>query len=356
MESRRRRLALVLAADFLAIGATTRFVMIFEYLLRLKPTYWLLDWNVYYAAAIDLVQRSLYRIPLSEPGARLEVEVFNYPPLAAAWALPLLPLGREAGGFVWVLAGLAFVTAGLFLTAKAIELSRPWLWVPALLFGFSLLWSPVVGHVGLGNNNDLMFLLVAGFVVAHIQGHQRTAGTLLALAVATKLWPVALLALVVRERRWTELRWVAGVLVAQGVVFLAWMGPDVLRPPLEAIFINVPRDLLGQPVIWTTAFRVWWDWWPSWGTYAVAILLVAIPARGRLGLGLGILGGLALNANLWHHYVFVFLLGIGLILRGVDWRALASRAPVGRTAPQPAAPGLSSQTGASRSEPAPRRG
>lgn len=325
MDSRRRCLALVLAADFLAIGAITRLIMILEYLLRLKPTYWLLDWNVYYAAAIDLVQRSLYRIPLNEPGARLEVDVFNYPPLAAAWALPLLPLGREVGGFVWVLAGVGFVVAGLFLTARAIELPRPWFWVPAILFLFSLLWSPVVGHVGLGNNNDLMFMLVAGFAVAHLAGHQRTAGVLLALAVATKIWPVALLVLVVRERRWTELRWVAGILAAQGIAFLAWLGPEGLPQLFEAIFINVPRDLLAQPVIWTTAFRVWWDWWPSWGTYVVAILLVAIPARGRLGLGLGILGGLALNANLWHHYLWVFLLGVALIIRAEDWRLISSR-------------------------------
>jgi hypothetical protein len=332
VNSRRWRLAPIIAGDFLAVGAATRLILILEQLQRLRPTYWLLDWNVYYAAAIDLVQRDLYRIPLSEPRARLEVDVFNYPPLAAAWALPLIPLGRELGGLVWVLMGVAFAIAGLYLSARVLELRHPWLWVAAVWFFFSLLWSPVVGHIALGNNNDLMFLLAAGFVASHLSGHQRLAGVLLALAIATKLWPVALLVLVLRERRWTELRWTVGVLVAQGIAFLGWLGPDVLPLLFQAVVLNVPHDLLGQPVIWTTAFRVWWDWWPAWGTYVVAIVLVALPASGRLGVGLCILGGLALNANLWHHYVWVFLLGVALVVRGIDWRYLSSRTPGLRSA------------------------
>ena len=45
--------------------------------------------------------------------------------------------------------------------------------------------------------------------------------------------------------------------------------------------------------------------------------LVAIPARGRSGLGLGIIAGLSLNANLWFHYVWSFALGWTLLAAGI---------------------------------------
>ena len=35
------------------------------------------------------------------------------------------------------------------------------------------------------------------------------------------------------------------------------------------------------------------------------------------GLGLGIMAGLALNSNLWHHYLLTVLLGLALIASGL---------------------------------------
>jgi hypothetical protein len=280
---------------------------------------WLFDWNVYHAAALDLMDRTLYRVALVEPGHALPIEFFNYPPLAAAWAVPLLPFGREPGGVVWVVLMVLATSAGSLLGSRAIGLS--WIWT-LLLAGVGLAlysyWPHIVNDILLANNNHLVFGLMGGFALAHVRGHERVAGILLALAVGTKLWPVALIALLLRERRWREMRWLAGGVAVQGVLALAWLGPDVIGPMLPAIVgQNVSRGGTGTvPVLWTSWARAAWDWWPDWGGYAVASVLLVAPFAGLLGLGLGIIGGLSLNLYLWHHYAPVFGFGAVLVAMG----------------------------------------
>ena len=281
---------------------------------------WLYDWNVYHAAAIDLLERALYRVPLIEPGHALPIDFFNYPPLAAAWAVPLLPFGREPGGIAWLLIGIAATSVGALLGARAIGL--PWKWA-AFLAGAALAvyahWPPVEAGILLGNNSHLVFGLVAGFALAHMRGHQRVAGVLLGLAIGTKLWPLALVVLLLRERRWPELRWAAGVLLVQAALVVAWLGPDVAGPMIDAIAGgNLGRSEPAiEHVIWTGWARVALDWWPDWGAYAVAAALLLVPAVGRLGLGLGIVAGLSLNLYLWHHYAPALVLGVLLTAAGV---------------------------------------
>jgi len=124
------------------------------------------------------------------------------------------------------------------------------------------------------------------------------------------------------------MRWATAALAVQAVLALAWLGVDVIGPMVPAIVgQNVSRGETGTvPVLWTTWARAAWDWWPSWGSYAVAVTLMVVPAIGRLGLGLGIIGGLSLNAYLWHHYAPVFAFGVVLIVVGAIarlWRMSA---------------------------------
>jgi hypothetical protein len=282
---------------------------------------WLYDWNVYHAAGGQLLDRTLYRAPLVQPGHELPIAAFNYPPLASAWAVPLLPLGRETGGVVWLIVAVMATTIGAVLGARALGLRWSWAWVAGGLGLAFYATSPyIAADVVLGNNNHLMLALVAGFALAHLSGHQRLAGLLLALAIGTKLWPVALLVLVLRERRWRELRWTVGALAMQGALTLALLGPDVVGAMLAAVLgQNLARGAMRDaPVLWISALHVWWRWWPVWGGYAIAGALILVPLTGRLGLGLGIIAGLSLNANLWHHYAPVFVLGLLFIAFGLS--------------------------------------
>jgi hypothetical protein len=329
------RVALPIFTVVLWAGWAARTAGILLTYSRLLPRVdvWLYDWNVYHAAAGQLMDRTLYRAALLQPGHELPIAAFNYPPLAAAWAIPLLPLGREPGGVVWLIAGVLATSIGALLGARALGLQWSWAWVASGLGLAIYATSPyIAADVLLGNNNHLMLALVAGFALAHLSGHQRVAGLLLALAIGTKLWPVALLVLVLREGRLSELRWTVGALAVQGALTLAFLGPDVVAVMLAAVLgQNLARDAMGDaPVLWTSALRVWWEWWPVWGSYAIAGALLLVPVTGRLGLGLGIIAGLSLNANLWHHYAPVFVLGLLFIAFGLSVATPAGRARCAR--------------------------
>ena len=277
------------------------------------PHWFQIDWRVYVAGARDLLDRTLYRESLYVDGLPLPVTEFNLPPLSALWAVPLAGFQLESGGVVWQLAMAAALGVSAYLIAKTLRVARP-----ALLAGVALL--PLAVHVsyleGLigGTNQNLVLAFVSLFAWAHLHGRQRTAGIALALAIGTKLWPVALLPLLLRERRWASLRWTAGLLVLQVCATAVWLGPDVGAHMLEAIRIDIPIE---SAVIGFTALRLMHEWWPAWVAPVVALVFVALPVRGRAAVGLGILAGLAVIPRLWLPYLPTVLAAVALIAADV---------------------------------------
>jgi hypothetical protein len=319
------RLTLITAAAFgwLAFVFTTvRYVALSVALEQQQPLFIYLDWRVYATGAAQLLDRSLYRVPLDAGTAPLPLDVFNLPPLAAAAALPFLPLGADAL-LAWQLLG----AAGVALAAMAIGRLLGSDWRGAVLWGGVGLGAYVAldrlavrdelnywwGLV-LGNSGYLMLGLMAAFALAHTTGRERGAGLLLSVAIGIKVWPVALLPLLLRERRWTTVAWAGAALAIQGLFFVLWLGPDVVAPALAALGEHVEADTL---VIGVSAIGSVVSWWPVWAPAAAGVLLVLVPARGLTGLGLGILAGLAAIANLWGHYLPTILFGAILVAGGL---------------------------------------
>lgn len=131
--------------------------------------------------------------------------------------------------------------------------------------------------------------------------------------MATKIWPVALFPLLLRERRWAEIAWAAGTISVTSLAAVAWLGPEVIDDMVSALRTTVPV-LPGNPVLWVTWFREHTEWWPRWGAPILAALLRLIPARGLPGIGLGIVAGVTLVPNIWGHYLPVLVFGVGLII------------------------------------------
>lgn len=270
-----------------------------------RNSVWLYDWRVYYAGALDLVERDLYRdAGISVGKLAMPVVVFNNPPMAAVIPIPLLPFGYELGGFIWVVAGATALLGSALGAARVTRTSFGLAW-----FGiFWLLYTTqpfFVRTIVLGNVNSFMLPIVVGFTWAHLKGHRRVAGMLLGLAIAIKVWPLLIGFLLIREKRWLEIAWAGGFVAAQGLLIMLWLGPDALPNMVNALrtMVPIPAEVV---VLWTTWARETLGWWPTWGSIAVAGLLVVIPARGRLGLGLALLAGLSLVANLWDHYLPTF--------------------------------------------------
>lgn len=273
---------------------------------------WLLDWHVYAAAGRDLLARSLYHVPLEYPGWPLPVEQFNLPPLAAGWAVPFLPLPGDLAGMAWLAVGIGASLAALWILAdRILGLPRPWIWAGLLVAAYAQL--PSFGfHLALGNINDLMLGLVAVFVVLHLGRRYRAAGIVLGLAAATKIWPLVLAIVLVRERRWQELKWFAITVAVVALGGVAWLGPDVVPRIVDAMRLTVVVEP-GNPVLWVTYLREHTAWWPAWGAILLSAGLLAVPARGRLGLGIGVIAGVTLIPNIWAHYLPTMVFGLGLM-------------------------------------------
>lgn len=291
------------------VSTTARYVWISVMRYEEQPFFVGYDWRVYATGAEHLLDRSLYAVRLAPGGMPIPVDHFNLPPLAAALALPLLPLSFAAAVAVWQVVNAAALAFAVTVVPRLLGLAHRW-WLP--LGGIALGAYALSEHVPspdelnywwglvLGNNSFLVLGMVAAFSVAYRSGRDRPAGLLLALAVGTKVWPVAVLPFLLREGRWTVLRWAAAGLALQALVFLAWLGPDVVPDMIRALGTSVEARTL---VIGVSAPGEILPWWPPWAPVVVAGLLVLIPARGLVGLGLGLLAGLAAIDNLWGHYL-----------------------------------------------------
>lgn len=305
----RRFLGVAGVLGWLSFAFVTHYAITTGWQLLTDPLARHYDWHVYLSGARDLLDGSLYRVPLSLDGLPMAVTQFNYPPGSALLAVPLAWMDPAFGGVVWQVLSAGGLAGGAYLTAAVLGARPPWAWAGIALGVYAWHESYRDGIVS-ANNNFIMLAVLAGFCLAYVRRSDGWAGALLAVAIGVKLWPLVLFAPALRERRWAVI-WVAGVGLAIQIAFaLAWLGVDVLPHLVEALRHDVP-SLPG--VIWISALRRSVDWWPVWGGAAVAIVLLLLPLRGRADLGVAILAGLAAIPNLWNHYWPVALMALALI-------------------------------------------
>lgn len=275
------------------------------------------DWHVYWAAARDLVEGDLYRVPLDAVGRTLSADEFNLPPLSAAWAVPLLALPVLVGGYVWQAVAVAAIASSAIAAASTLRIPRPWL-IAGLALGPLALTLPYLEGLHLGTNNFLVLALVAGASWAYLARRDTAAGLLLGLAVATKLWPATLLVVALRERRPRVAGLAAAVVGIQSLVLFGWLGFDALGYAVDNFRDPIPATgfLIGP-----TAVPGLRDAWHSGLGLVVAFALLALPLRGRAAIGAATLAGLAVIPNLWVHYAPTVLFGVALIAADI-WRTI----------------------------------
>jgi Glycosyltransferase family 87 len=271
------------------------------------------DWHVYWAGANDLVSGDLYRVPLDAGGRELSAEQFKLPPLSAVWAVPLLAVPIDSGGYVWQVIAALSIAATAVVACAAARIERPLLAAGLILGPLSLTLLYVEG-LHLATNNYLVLGLVAGGAWCYLEGRDRWAGVLIGLAVATKLWPATLLIVALRERRLSVVLWAVGTLIVQALVVLPWLGIDILPALADVWRTEIPPTgfLIGP-----TAVPGLRDIWNSGLGAVVALVLLVLPLRKHAALGAAILAGLAPIENLWIHYGPTLLFAAGLLAVGV---------------------------------------
>jgi hypothetical protein len=274
---------------------------------------------------------------------RIPVDQFNYPPLSAIAVLPLLSLPDSLGGTLWVMANVAAVAVTCLLVARIVGARPPAMWGALGFLAYTI--HPWVDLAFNGNNTPLVLGLIAGFAHQHLRGHDRSAGALLGAAIALKLWPAALIPLLLRERRWESLLSTGLVVSGTLLVSVTWLGLGVIGPGVQAMQVRAVVDPW-NPVLYISWLRETIPWWPSWAGYLVAIVLAVIPAKGKLGIGLGMLAGLAVVPNVWRTYAPTLVVAGLLVVSSLPFRRLGlpslrsdpaegdaiSSEPTGRTA------------------------
>ncbi len=268
------------------------------------------DWHVYVAGARDLIEGDLYRVPLDAGGLPLSSPEFNLPPMSAVWAVPLLGLPVLAGGIAWQVLAAASVALAAIAAVDLARIARPALWAGLVLGPLSLTLLYLEG-LHLATNNYLVLGLVAVGSWAYLTSRDTAAGVLIGLAIATKLWPVTLLVLAVRERRWKVVGWAAMIVVVQGAVLFGWLGFDAIGE--FAANLRLPIPATGH-LIGPTAVPWLRDLWNSGLGWVVALVLLVLPVHGKAGAGTAILAGMAPIANLWIHYAPTVLFAGSLLL------------------------------------------
>lgn len=270
---------------------------------------WLYDWHVYAAGGFDLLDRTLYMTPLTFPGWPLPVATYNLPPFSAVWPLPLLWLPDAVGGVAWIVIGAVAWSWAWWAALRLVGIQSAWAWAGAALATYSLSLYWFSANIVLGNANHLVLALIVAFVWAYVRNRHQLSGVLLGLAIATKLWPVVLVVPLLRDRQWTSIAWSLCTAAIATALPLAWLGVDAVGPMAEALRLRVPIEP-GVAVLWTTAFRLLWDWWPAWGSVAIAVALLAVPLRGIPGFGLAIIAGVSVVPNIWDHYLPTIMVGL----------------------------------------------
>jgi hypothetical protein len=199
---------------------------------------------------------------------------------------------------------------------------QAWAWTGIALAAYAAAFPWFVPNIILGNINHLVLGLVVGFAVAYVRGHTSIGAVLLGLAIATKLWPALIIVPILRDRRWGAAGLALGTAAIATAVPILWLGLDSIGAIMKVSEEDIP---ILSTVLWTTAFRLWWDWWPMWGSVVIAAVLLLIPARGLPGIGLAMIAGIGLIPNIWDHYLPTLLVAMLFVGSGIPWTQIGQR-------------------------------
>jgi hypothetical protein len=186
------------------------------------------------------------------------ITVNAHPPTAVLLALPLAALNYPDAVLVWNLLSLAALFVSLRLVARALSLPVS-AWSVAPLLALLLLCSPVLVTLFYGQLTLVLLLLLTGTWIAHRSKRPITAGILLGLAAAIKLFPAFLLVFFVLRRQWKTVAAAMVSLLVVTALTAAVLGVDTYWTYARDV---VPRVALFRsgwnnvslPGLWTKLF------------------------------------------------------------------------------------------------------
>lgn len=187
---------------------------------------------------------SSYSTPIHEAVRTIfPIDEFEYPPpfLLLPYALLALFKGFFAMRTAWFLLNVACVVAALAAVAWWCGAFRA---QPRLLLFPLLLCAPtVLTTLQIGNVHLLVLALSLLGMLAFEQRRPLAGGLLLGFATVAKLWPGVLIVYLLLQRRWKDVLYCAGAMLAFGLAALLLFGP---APYQDFLAFQLPRLSSGE--------------------------------------------------------------------------------------------------------------
>lgn len=145
------------------------------------------------------------------------ITLYLYPPTLADLIVPLTVLSASSALVVWNFLGVLMILGLSMALGRSLDIQS--VRVPLLIAAAVLLFRPTLNTFHWGQVSILLVFLATVSLSLYIAGHKSVAALLLALAIAIKLEPIALVVPLIAWRDWKFLRNLAawGVLLCLGL-------------------------------------------------------------------------------------------------------------------------------------------
>lgn len=190
---------------------------------------WHHDFSVFYTSAIALRQNlDPYAVNLVPLGNRLGMKIWPLihttdTPLALMLFMPFAQMAPATAHAVWIAVNCVALFAGLIILIRP-KYSGLELKMAYAVGAIALLYAPVTENLLFSQRQALILLLLVLVMRALQSGREAIAGSLLALAIAYRLFPVVVAGYFLVRRQWRPLIYMGFGLVLLGVVTIAAMG------------------------------------------------------------------------------------------------------------------------------------
>jgi hypothetical protein len=252
-------------------------------------------------------------------------DIFNVqPPTMGLMLLPLAWLPPASARIAWIAFSLLLLPAGLHLLARALALPARW---AAWALPFCLLYAPFTENLRQAQAYALLFFLLCLLFWSVLRGHERLAGTALALMLVLKsaglwLWPLLVWGPCRRVVRWAALMAAALALATlPWITAGAWAAYTSHLPRLA----TMPERTVTAYQTVTSLFGHLFVFHPTWnpapvlhspllagtltlGVVGGSLVLSACCTRGSPTLALALFGALlapTVPVAEGHHYLLV---------------------------------------------------
>lgn len=181
----------------------------------------------------------------------------HHVPFVAVLSTPLTFMEFRTAFILWGALSIVLLFVCIFIVARGLELKLGLWWL--ILPGMMLSWYPFVAHVALGQWSLIIATLIFGAWLAMKKGKDNSAGLLLGVAAAIKLFPGIFGLYLLVQRRWRALAFMMLAFSSCTLVSLAVVGFNDFRAFIYSDILSNSSNFVRYPLnhsLWGMTYRL----------------------------------------------------------------------------------------------------